>query len=490
VEAADFVGSIRAGYCFAREAVTEPMDGTILSVMKDVSDEAEVAIKDGKDIYDIIHRMLQRAKTSVSETQYKLDVLKKAGVVDAGAKGFAAILEGICRYITDGKIIRDRVRPSAPAEGSSKDTVATPKDLAYCTEVFVQGTRQDQDTLRSELKGMGDSLIINEGPGSCKVHIHTNRPGDVLNLLQGYGELHRVKIDNMRLQVQRRGAEIKREHLVIVTDSTSDLPQKLCERYKIEVVPLYVRFGDETYREKEDLTIEDFYKKLISCPHHPKTSQPNVGDFVKRYTKLKERYENILSIHISTHLSGTLQAASLASKGVDGVNIKVIDSRLVSMGLGFVCIEAARLAREGYKIGDIEREIKRVIDDVRIFFTVDTLRYLKRGGRIGRVKGVIGTLLGIKPILTISDGRVCLVSKAKGKRSVIPEVVRLMEQNTKPGTSLRISILHSGCEDRAKELEDVIKRSFSCKEIVVSKIGCVVGSHIGPGALGIVYYKA
>lgn len=274
----------------------------------------------------------------------------------------------------------------------------------------------------------------------------------------------------------------------IITDSTADLPEKICKEYGIEVVPLYINFGDKIYKEGIDLSKEEFYRKLKEYEPQglPKTSQPTPKDFIDKYGNFKG--DNIISIHISSKLSGTCESANLAKKTMNG-DITVIDSELVSGGLGMLVIYAAKAAKAGWdkeKIVNFINDLKRKIT---IYFTVEHLKHLQMGGRIGKAQALAGSILNIIPILSLKEGVIVPVEKMRGAKKVLPKYTELINERAGK-TSMDAMLMHAECEDKIIDLGNMLKTNFNCKNIIPTVIGGVVGTHAGPGTWGLAFCEA
>jgi DegV family protein with EDD domain len=278
------------------------------------------------------------------------------------------------------------------------------------------------------------------------------------------------------------GCPVGRVH--IVTDSTGDIPEALLRKHEITVVPLNVHFGDEAFKDGVDIWANEFYYKLEESSILPKTSQPAPGDFLKVYEELTRGGDSVISVHISSQLSGTLQSATMARQMLPQADITVLDTRSASMGLGLVAVEAAEAAAQGLDKTEILKVVQRAIDNVQILFVVDTLEYLQKNGRIGQASALLGTLLNIKPILTVQDGVVCPVEKARGKGKALDRIFGLLKERYGENP-VRFSVVHADRAEEAGQLAERLKNEFSVIDVCIAEIGPVVGVHTGPGALGI-----
>lgn len=268
----------------------------------------------------------------------------------------------------------------------------------------------------------------------------------------------------------------------VVTDSTADIPSQLVRELDIVVVPSYVIFGSKSYRGGIDITADEFYRKLLHEPLLPKTSQPTPQDFVEAYTQLTKEADGILSIHISSKLSGTVNSAEQAKKLAKLIcPIEVIDTQNLTMALGLIVIAAARMARAGKGLTEIVDVVRKMVPNTRLLILFDTLEYLAKGGRIGKAKSLLGSLLNVKPLLTLKDGEFVPVtqvhSRTKGKE-------RLLEFVRSAKDIEDLAIIYSTTPDEAKELAASITAMYNIQALV-AQVGPVLGVHSGPGALGI-----
>lgn len=275
--------------------------------------------------------------------------------------------------------------------------------------------------------------------------------------------------------------------IAIVTDSMADLPADLAEENRIHVVPLYVIFGEESFLDGVNITSREFFRRLKTSSTVPSTSQPSPASFISFYDRLLEEYDHIFSIHASSKLSGTFQSACIARDTLEKESVEVIDTYQVTMCQGFVALAAARAVLEGAGPQRARDVIHEAMDSARLLFTVDTLEYLARHGRIGKAASMLGTMMSVKPIARIIDGEVTPVAKAYGRRVVLSRVLSLMNKEIGPGQAIHASIVHADSADRAVEWSETIKSEFNCREMIITECGPVVGTHAGPGAIGVAW---
>ncbi|WP_028307917.1 DegV family protein [Desulfitibacter alkalitolerans] len=275
----------------------------------------------------------------------------------------------------------------------------------------------------------------------------------------------------------------------IITDSMTDVPQDIRDRYRIMVVPLKVHFGDEEYKDGVDLTYPEFYKKLSEARDLPRTSQITPPEFLEVFRQGLAEGKEILCINGSSRASGTHQSAVLAKKELDSDKIDVIDTLGLSFGGGMLVYEAAKMAEAGAARQEIVEQLNSLRPKVDHIFTVDTLEYLKKGGRLNPMKATIANILNIKPILTVVDGLVEPLDKVRGSKKVIHKMIELAKQRGGDFSNKTVALAHAIIPEKVEVFKEEVADVLKPREIIVAEIGCTIGTHAGPGTLAIFYYK-
>jgi DegV family protein with EDD domain len=285
--------------------------------------------------------------------------------------------------------------------------------------------------------------------------------------LSGLGKIHNMEAAAMTVKV--------------VTDTTADLPASIIADLGIRVVPQYVRFGDKVFRDQVDISNDEFYRRLQNDPVHPSTSQPSPKDFVDVYKSLGPSRDGILSLHLSKKLSGTydsaLQAKQLMARDA---MIEVVDTSSVSMGLGLLAILAGRMAKQGATLKEINIAITDAAPRMRLMGIFDTLKYLAAGGRIGKAKALLGSILSVKPVITVKDGE---LHPAGQVRSRAKGIERLEEWTGSLGKIADLAVVHTTTPDEAQALAGRLKRFLPDSQVIISRLSAAVGAHAGPGTL-------
>jgi len=267
----------------------------------------------------------------------------------------------------------------------------------------------------------------------------------------------------------------------IVTDSGADLPEELAKELGITVVPIYVRFGEEVYRDRVTITEDEFYERLTHDPVHPSTTQPGPQDFLEAYQKLSADADGIVSIHISGKLSGTCNSALMARDMLEGgCPVEVVDSETLSMSVGLIAIAAAEMAKAGESMDKIVEAVKKAVPETYLFFLLDTLEYLKRGGRIGKAKALLGSILSVKPMLTIKDGELVPAGQARTRAKGIDKLFDFVEN---AGNIKDLAVVYNTTPDEAQVLAERLGSVFDKEKIRMARVGPGLGVHGGPGAI-------
>jgi DegV family protein with EDD domain len=278
------------------------------------------------------------------------------------------------------------------------------------------------------------------------------------------------------------------QNTAIVVDSTTDFPDAQDHYPNWRVVPLYVNFGTDSYKDGVDLTAAQFYERLRTSPELPTTSQPTPGDFLAAYEELGS-YERILSVHIAANLSGTFQSAGTAAAQLGDGRVRTIDSESASVATAMLATAIQRRLERGTTDEEIDALVKRYLREHRLLFTVDTLEFLLRGGRIGRAKAFAGQLMNVKPILSIRDGEVIPVKRVRGNRKAFQEFVDAVTEQTQDVPGLRVGIAHADAPERMVQIEKMVRHLRPQATIEMeTMLGAVIGAHAGPGTVGFFWF--
>jgi len=275
--------------------------------------------------------------------------------------------------------------------------------------------------------------------------------------------------------------------VAIVTDSSPYIPADIIEANKIHVVPLTVIWGEENFYDGVDITPVEFYQRLDKAKVMPSTSQPSVADFEVLFRKLHQEGYDILAVLISEDLSGTISSATQAKKLLPEANIEIVNSKTLAMALGFQVLAAARAANQGASLAECKRLAEDAKDRCGVIFVLDTLEFLHRGGRIGAAKRFMGTLLNVKPVLAIEGGVIIPLDSVRTHKKALSTIIDLVEEKTKGKKNVRLATLHANSPETARDVLDAATELISPIETVFSEVSPVIGTHAGPGAIGLAF---
>jgi len=478
--------AVRHGADRLYASLDDPREGTILTVAREAARAAARAAADSPDISVFMTRLLAEGETALARTPDLLEVLREAGVVDAGGMGFVRMIEGVVRYIEG-----DPILPAAPVLETEAALipaadveVAAERDFQYCTEVMIRGEQlPPANEVRSQIRSFGGSVQVVLAGDILKVHVHTDTPDTVFTFAARWGAIESTKAEDMRAQ-HRKLAHGNRRPVAIVADSSADLPDAVLDRHHIALVPLQVMFGDETFRDRVELKPEDFYRKMRVSKAHPTTSQPTPGEFVRVLRDARAEADEVVAVLLAARLSGTYQSGVMAAKagGIEGV--RFVDSASASLGLGMQALRAAELAESGWDAAGIASELRRIRQQSGCFLTVDRFDNLLRSGRVTRGKAWLAGMLDVKPILSLDDqGGIIPVDRVRGRANVVPRVLSLLEKRLSPRPhAVRFGIVHAEAPEVATRLRAALVAAYAPKDCFVALATGVLGTHVGFGA--------
>ncbi|MFJ8064199.1 DegV family protein [Psychrobacillus sp. NPDC096426] len=275
----------------------------------------------------------------------------------------------------------------------------------------------------------------------------------------------------------------------IVTDSTAYIPKELREKLDIRMVPLSVVIGNDTYKEEIDISTTEFYDKVRNERTLPKTSQPALGDFVSTFEELSKNYDAIISIHLSSGISGTLTGAQQAGRIVDNINVYTFDSELSCMAQGFYVLRAAEMAKDGAHPDAILKELNTMKQTMHAYFMVDNLDHLHRGGRLNGIERVIGTMLQVKPVLHFENKIIVPFEKVRTRKKAMKRIADLLQEDANKHAKLQATIIHANQEQEAIAWKNELEANLPNVKFTISYFGPVIGTHLGEGSMGLAWVK-
>lgn len=496
VDAKEFSAALKMGVSRLYDAIETPVEGTILTVMRETSEAAEKASM--TDFAELVEHLLEAAEESLERTPDLLPALKRAGVVDAGGMGFVALLEGVAHFLHGDPIVpADAGTFDAPPVVMNVEYPEVEERFRYCTEGLMRGPDMpSQEEMRDVLREMGDSLIVVRSGEIAKIHVHTDDPDAVFAYLRGLGTLVTHKAEDMRAQqatVERAAsshATLVRRPVGVVTDSACDLSEEIVRAHGIQVVPLMLLTEDKVYRDGVDISATEFHELLRGQDAVPTTSQPPPGAYLEGFRRAAQDAEKVVGVILGSGLSGSFGSAEAAAKMVDGTSVTLVDTLAASLLQGLLVLKATELAELAVEPEEIARELERVRGQSGLMFTVDTFERLVASGRVGRGQALVGAVLNVKPVLELDiTGKVVPVTKTVGRRRVMGALIEAIAQRVGPTPEkVRFGVVHVGCPEVLDEVSGLLRTRYGPEtEILTAPATPVISTHLGIGAWGVAY---
>lgn len=483
-----FGKAVRLGSEYAHDALSNPLEGTVLSVITAFADSIAQQVSSDSDLSfaAVVAAARRKVDEALANTPMQLDVLRKAGVVDAGAKGFAELVGGLSEYLHDGHMtpmpetaLLNDIEP--PVAFSAADNTSK---YRFCTECLVTAAEIDRRKLREALTELGDSMVLAGSKRKAKIHIHVDDPDSVFSIARQFGDLSGEKADDMhRQQHSTHGAT---RTFAVITDSGADISEEDLERLDIHMVPCRIQFGDRGYLDKVSITTEEFYHELENNPHHPTSSQPAPGDFRRQFQFLASHFSDVLVITLTSGASGTYEGARSAANRSDAPGrIHVVDSLNATMGQGQLTVLAAECAAAGISIEETIRIVKDQVPKTKTYALLKDLRYAVRGGRLPQWVKLMADVLRVTPVICVTaDGRLGLSGCLLGRRNRISKLARFVAARNKDGEAIEVGIGHAICREEAEVLATALQDNIATIDALkICDLGTGIGVHGGPGTL-------
>jgi uncharacterized protein len=472
---------------YAYEAIANPVEGTMISVIKDWAEYIYILKDTLDDFLKLLLDGLKKAMESLSLTTQQMAVLAKNNVVDAGAKGFVVFLEGMFDYFKSGQL-KVTFDTSKIEIAESLETI-NHEELTYrfCTEALIDGKDMTRENLAKIMAPYGDSMVIAGSPTKMRIHIHTDEPWKLFEEVSSVGTIAYKKVDDMVLQ--NDVASNRKHDIALVTDSTCDIPLELLKKHQIQVVPLTVHFGDDFYLDRITMQPEQFFNKLKTSTVYPTTAQPAFPEFMNRYNYLASHYKSIISAHISSGMSGTWQNSLNAARKMTeetGKKISVVDTKRLTSALGLIVLRAAEAIEAGMNHDEIVEKINKWSTDTRILVTSRTMKYMVKSGRVSYSKGLMGKILGIKPIVEVNQhGKSEVFGKPFSEKASMKMVMNEMERFVAGKAIWGYAISYSDNESTANWFAEQMENLVGKKPVFIQQASPVLVTNTGPGVVAL-----
>jgi len=483
-----FAESIKNSVRYIYEAVANPVEGTMLTVIKDWANY----IYDNRNIITDFNQLFISSiavlNKSLIATKTKLAVLTKANVVDAGAKGFVFFVEGITDFIANRNLKElIQVRAETSLFEKIKETIPEKVEFRFCTEALIKNSTLNNKSILPILEKYGNSIVVAGSDKMRRLHVHTNTPAELFNELRNTGTLAFQKADDMLRQ-----SEVvfnRKWKIALVTDSTCDLSQDLIDQYQINMLPININFGENHYLDKVTIQPEQFYTLLKESKDYPKSSQVNEKSFTNLYSHLASHYDSIIAIHLSDKLSGTFNSSKKAALAIStefNKPISVINSKNLSGALGLVVLRTAKAIESGFSHDQIVNMAENWTNHLKIFVSVRSIKYLVRGGRLSVMRGLIARILNINPIVSIDEsGKAIVFDKSFNQRANMEKVMKYITKISQEKIIWNYVVLHANNTNAAHWYTERMLNLTHKKPASVVNISPIIGANAGIGAAAV-----
>lgn len=483
LSAKEFLQCIRAGVKEAYKAVANPVEGTVLTVMRTWTAAFGEQIEKVQDYIELFDSSIRQAEDALKETEHQLPVLERSHVVDAGAYAFLLMLKGMfdCLQKSDEhevEVIEEETYADQPMEHSHE----IHSNHQYCFESILL-TKSDPNAIRTALVGLGDSMVINRSPSFMKIHIHTDQPKDVTVELKKFGSIQSQKIDDM--QKQFAITHQRKHRIALVTDSSADLPQDFIDANQIHVIPIQMRIGEHALLDGLTVDLEQVYEAINEEDKKATTAAPSPEIAYRYLSYLASRYESVIAITIASQMSGVHQLMSQQAKKI-GPNVTIIDSRKNSVAHGLLVMKAAELIASGCSHNEIVKKIDTLADNTNIFLAVNDFKTIAKSGRVPKSMGLIAGLAHFKPIMTLNAiGKSGVAAIAFGTTMSEKRLLGVLKKYMNLKCNYRVAIVHSLAADKAEKFAKLLKDKLGLTPIYIKETSCAVGLHAGKGCIAV-----
>jgi len=481
----EFIASLRKSVPYVFEAISNPVQGTIITIIDQWTSFLHERYTNEGNFKKILKLSLKYSKEVLDLTTEELEVLKKNKVVDAGAQGFYHFIEGIVEYFINGIVLkRESLTRTELIEDHKENSDNQMSDYRYCTEIFFEGSDFNKKELRKYVDNLGDSGIIALNEGQGKIHVHTNEPYLLSNKIYNLGyKIIESKVDDMNFQVNEKTKDTNQ--IALVTDSVADIPKNILDQYNIYMIPVTITANGSEFLDRLTINSEMLFDMVNENETLPKSSLPNLKLVKRLFERLTEDYEEVIYMSLASALSGTHNAIKKLASTISE-HIHVIDSKKNSAAQGLVVLEVAEMIKNKLTVDEIKNKLPKIIDNTEIYVAVDNFKYMVLGGRVPKTIGKIGTLLNLRPIVSLdANGKGTAFGGSFSRRAAILKIYNILEKASKENIIKRVVISYSSQNSDAEILANKIRNQLSIKVDYISEISNVVAISAGENAVAI-----
>ncbi len=486
IEIHEFIMMVEEGYKYTYNSLSNPVEGTILTLMKEFGDALKRFWQEGiRDLQELFSSVYNSSLEMLKKTPQLLGLLQKSNVVDSGALGFTLFIKGISSYFSNEEL---NVGVYENVEIEDKHHFEGEITYRYCTEGLLERGHLEVQSLKRDLEMFGDSIVIADGARMTRVHIHTNHPDKVFQKLSDYGQLETQKVDDMMLEMNLKNSSSRR---VLVTDSIADLDPGFVERNNIVVIPVNLDFGGVNYLDKVTITNEYIFKTIETLEEYPKTATPTIKYISNLFSKLYLLFDEIIVVSVSEGLSSTFrviqnEANNLVQKGKQ---IHVVDSLNNSVSEGLLVKKTAELMKTNLETKEIVNIINNEKNKTEILVCLETFKYAVKSGRVPKVVGKIGSLIKMRPIMTLKEGKGSAFGFAFSQKGITKKIKKHIQRDLEQNKINDYAIVHVENEKLAKQYAEEFTELIGKKPSYIASASSAIAIFSGKGTVAIGYIK-
>lgn len=485
-----FAQAVDRAVKYTYQGINNPVEGTILTVMKDWSESLKTLKNKSSDFAEVMEESLKSASISLDNTKNQLAVLREANVVDSGAQAFVLFLEGIVDFIKSGDLKDLKIDSAPKIEGLAEEEIGREEEIKYryCTEAYLENLDIEISELRKRIEDLGDSLIAAGDRNKLRVHIHTNNPPELFIRLKNFATILDQKADDM--QLQQAVKYNKKTETAVLTDSIADLPEEYRDEHQVHLLPLNILLDGTNYLDKLTIDSNNFFDIIDDAEEYPSSAQPAVKKIEDQLNYLAEHYDSIIAITVSAKMSGTYNNLTKAAENVikenEGLKIEVIDSKTNSGAEGLFVMEAVEQIEAGKSFEETVSYLKSIREKLYIYVSVSDFKYMVRGGRVSPLKGKVAGFLNLKPIISIDrEGNGIAFATAFSKKGNYKKIKSILEDHQKENGIKRFAVVHGDDLQRAKRYRKSFRELLGIEAEFLEAISPIVAMNAGRGSTAI-----
>ncbi|NPV84245.1 MAG: DegV family EDD domain-containing protein [Candidatus Aminicenantes bacterium] len=485
ISTARFGESVRNAVRYAYNSIAHPQEGTMLTLIREWAEEVYQNRHRFSDYHELLHHSLEKARQVLHDTPKRLAVLKKAGVVDAGAKGFVDFIEGVVHFIHQGSLKNVLSQDLLEIEfQEAPHKIKEDIPFRYCTEALLVGQNLNLEKIKEIVVKAGDSAIVGGSETKARFHVHTNHPQELFFDLKNLGTITQPKAEDMKLQAEI--ALKPRHRIALVVDSSCDLPAELLEKNQVVVIPFLINIKDHVFLDKLTISPEKLYELLEREEILPHSAQPSPKTLENWFSFLLSHFEAVLVMTISGGLSGYYNLAKTAAEKFPPDKVRVVDSRHLSGTFGLI---VQRLLQEWPGHQDLD-QLASLADTLsrktELLVDIRTLKYMVKGGRVSPMKGLLARLMNIKPIITLDEqGKAIAAGKSFSRKQNFKKILKMVRKKHQVRPIHSFSVVHVKNRERAEAYAREIEKICGRPASFIQDVSPVVGVHNGIGAVGL-----